>query len=69
VCAQVSMYGFGKTAGVQHHYHDTVHTVEYSKRADCCRKPPICLGVWNLAPVRVWFSFSHLTDVCVCGWL
>jgi hypothetical protein len=56
VCEQVTMYGFGKMQGVQHHYHDTVHTVEYSKRASLVGNRRFAWGFGALAPVRGWLS-------------
>ena len=47
---QVSLYGFGKAEGVQHHYHDTVHSVEYSKRK--WRFASACPGSLALPSVR-----------------
>jgi hypothetical protein len=59
VFVQVTMYGFGKMEGVQHHYHDTVHTVEYSKRASLAGSPRFAWGFETLTPC--------LTSECVAG--
>jgi hypothetical protein len=71
MCAQVTMYGFGKMEGVQHHYHDTVHTVEYSKRA-CCRNLSLRGGL-ELSPrarlVLPRYTLDVCVCVCVCGWV